>query len=175
MHHEQILARILESVPENALSAEQVGALRSAVIAAIGFLPMIAHLPSAGSVTQNPDLVTRQIMQGLQVLYQAKSVVSDCMSSLKNDPYELTGYANESTVDNAEVLVDLRKLASDIAQDTPAVPLTWQTYSCLGDLRKEYQEHLSVLDAEDESVEQRLRALLNTIRLQFVFLANTYY
>ena len=175
MNKDENVSRICAELPSNTLSDDDIDNMRIGVRISIDFEKFISSISSGENVEPDLGRVRRLISEGLERLNRTRSIAGDCLSTLKMSRYERVEYANESTVAGVEFFDKIGQIASDIAKDMHPIPLRWKVYPGILELRAEYLAHMETLRAIDTAAKYRVDALMNAIRLQLLFLANTFW
>jgi hypothetical protein len=174
MDGQEILAQLQAQLSEDAVGKGGWNTLRFAIRSAFEFAQFLLTLPAGAAVSPNTEQVALRISQALENHYGVRDVASDSLSADDQDAFEESRYMNESTVAGAEGFVNLRRLASQVVNDTLPMPLRWRVYPGVAELKEEFLEHFDRLRSVDATASDRIMALLNTARLQMTFLANTF-
>ena len=146
--------------------------LRQSVHAALDFGGFLEQLGDTETIGPEVERVARQILWGAR---QFAGVRAAAEGHVELGPYEEVEFANESTLGHAESYARLQELAASIAREKRPISLRWAIYATVVDLREEYRERSGVLAESESALPARLDALLHLLRLQLVFLANTFW
>jgi hypothetical protein len=149
-------------------------ALQVAVRHAFEFAAFLSRLPAVEAVTPTAEQMAKRILQGLDKSYGLRAIATDLVGERALNAYEDIEYTNETIVSGSEFDERIQMIASRIAGDMDPIPLQWHIYPDVVVLTKEYSAHFETLRAVESTGPDRIYALLNTIRLQITFLANTF-
>lgn len=139
--------------------------------ASLAFGELLEKLEGAESIRPDADRMSRQILWGIKEVMRVRSIADTFVDF---GAYEDIDYANDTTLTRAESFARIRELAASVIETMRPVPLKWVAYASVVELHEEYQRHQKVLSLVETTIASRLDALLQMVRLQLLFLANTY-
>lgn len=169
--HEAIVSSLLETSWGQDLTPEHASALRSCGRGALDFGEFLEKLDESQVISPDVERVAHQILWGARNFARARSAAETYVDFGR---YEEIDYANETTLNNAESHARLKELAKSVAETMRPISMRWPPYSSMLELREEYRAHIQVFSRVDALVSDRLSALMQMSRLQFIFLANTF-
>jgi hypothetical protein len=170
----EIVDELANQWPTDIVSQDDLGVLRFAVRTAFEFGALITRIDDLDDAMPTVERVATEISQALAVHYGMRALAQDCLSTEAEEISEEVTYVNETIVSGGELVPRLRRIAAEIVGDAIPMPLQWQVYRSVFELKREYLEHLETLQSAHSNAQQRIYALLNTTRLQMTFLANTF-
>ncbi len=169
--HQAVSSLFLTTSWGAALIPKDAAALSSCVRASLAFGEFLAKLEGSETIVPDVDRVGRQILWGIKEVMRVRSGADTFVDF---GVYEEIDYANDSTLTRAESLARLRELAASVVETMRPVSLNWVEYASVIELRDEYRRHQQVLSLVETPIAARLDALLQMVRLQLLFLANTF-
>lgn len=180
MDHGEIIAALTKHVSsDSTLNADDVDSLHCAVRTAFEFDEFLKGIQSAETVTADPtriETILAKVVAAVDLTapYFGLRPVAQTLLSNTRGSYEEIKWTNETIVSGDETFPDLRQLAEEMAGEEFPVPLKWQVYPSVLELKREFADYFQTLRSPDTNPRQRIRALLNTTRLQLTFFANTF-
>jgi hypothetical protein len=181
MDHGEIIAALRKRASsDSALNDDEVGSLHYAVRTAFEFDELLKGIQSAETVTADPTRSATILSKALAAFdlttpyFGLRPVAKTLLSNARGGAHEEIEWTNETIVSGDETFPDLQQLAEEIAGEEFPVPLKWPVYPSVLELKREFADHFRTLRSPDANPRQRVRALLNTTRLQLTFFANTF-
>jgi hypothetical protein len=165
---EQVATALQGSLSENDRSA-----LRAAVRVAFEFGAYLARGDLGAPVDLGP--IRSEVRSRLEQFLSNFGAGCDIAKALSEGvSIAADDYVNNTTVSALESFERTEEIAGLFGEKRREPPMEgWPVYSGVSELGAEYARHLEILGNSQLELEVRLHALLDLMRLQLVFLANT--